>query len=247
MSRRRSAGHDHLEVAREAGLGRLSLVSVVAGVLCAYGAFAVLAAIAGSIASAADANTDFRSNDWTSQGAAAALLTAVVLLVAYLFGGYVAGRMARRSALLHGVAVFFTSIVLGAIVSGVISVISDSDDVRRNLRSVGVPTSFDQVNDVALVGVVASAVAVLIGSVGGSLLGERWHTKLARRAADPNIGPAADAQHLADREYDIRTARIDNDELVRRDVGTERLPDRSDDDVVAALRSESGEAPRPMP
>jgi len=242
---RRSAGHDHLEVAREAGLGRVSLVSVVAGVLCAYGAFGLLAAIAGSIASAADAETDFRSNDWTSQGAAAALLTALVLLVAYMLGGYVAGRMARRSGLLNGFAVFVASIATGAIVGTVIGIISDNNDVRQNLRSIGVPTALDQVNDVAIFGLAASAAAMLIGAVSGSFLGERWHTKLARLAADPTIGPAADAQRAADREYDLRGARADNDELVRRDVRTTPVFTPPDDGVVGP-GSEPDDAPPPI-
>lgn len=219
---RRSTGRDHLAVTREAGLGRLSMVSVLAGVTCAYGAFAVVAGIVGSVASAVDAETDFRSDDWTGSGAVASVISAVVLLVAYLFGGYVAGRMARRSAVLHGASVFIASMVVGGVVGGVIGVISDSDDLRQNLRSIGVPTSVDQISDVGIVGLIVSAAAILIGSVVGAIAGERWHTKLARRAADPTIGPAADARRLADREVGLRSERIDHDELVRRDVDAGR-------------------------
>jgi hypothetical protein len=41
---------DRASLVREAGLGRLSFPSILAGVLVAYGAFAVLAALAGTIA-----------------------------------------------------------------------------------------------------------------------------------------------------------------------------------------------------
>lgn len=222
MTRRRSARRDHLAVTREAGLGRLSVVSVLAGVLCAYGTFAVVAGIVGSIADALDAETDFRTDDWTGSGAAASLITAVVLLLAYLFGGYVAGRMARRSALLHGATVFVVSILLGAVAGGIIGTISDRADLRQNLRSVGVPTSLDQITEVGVVALIVSAAAILVGSVTGASLGERWHTELARRAADPTIGPAADARRRADHELDLRTQRIDDDELVRRDVDAHR-------------------------
>ena len=37
---------DQTSLAREAGIGKLSLISVLAGVLVAFGAFAILAALA---------------------------------------------------------------------------------------------------------------------------------------------------------------------------------------------------------
>src|SRR5688572_24681931 len=52
---------DHLAVAREAGLGRVSMLSVLAGTLTAYGAFAVVAAVAGAVLAAADVDTDFQT------------------------------------------------------------------------------------------------------------------------------------------------------------------------------------------
>ena len=224
----------HLEVTREAGLPRLSAVSVLAGLLCAYGTFAIVAAIAGAIVSGVDANTNFRSNDWTSSGAVASLVTALVLLAAYLFGGYVAGRMARRSGTLHGVCVAVASIVIGGIAGGLVGLISDDQSVRRNLRSIGVPTTLDQITDVALTGLIVSLAAIVVGALVGGMLGEQWHTKLARRAADPTLGPAAEARALAEREELLHPVRIDSDQLVRDDIDQigERdasVPDRASD------------------
>src|SRR5215218_5205396 len=42
-------GRDRAALTREAGIGKLSFISVLAGVLVAYGAFAVLAALAAAI------------------------------------------------------------------------------------------------------------------------------------------------------------------------------------------------------
>jgi len=207
MARQRSPRGEHLEVAREAGFGSFSLPSVVAGILCAYGAFAVIAAIVGAILSAADVSTDFRTNDWTGSGAVAALGSAIALLLAYLFGGYVAGRMARRAAFLHGVAVFLGSLVLGAIVGGVVGGLTNDTSIRDNLQGIGVPTRWDQVSGVALAGAIVSLAAILVGAVVGSMMGERWHTKLARRYADPSVGPAAEAEALAARARSERASR----------------------------------------
>lgn len=209
----------HLEVARQAGLPKISGVSVLAGLITAYGAFAIVAAIAGSILAAADVDTDFRTNDWSGSGAVASLASAVVLLIAYLFGGYVAGRMARRASMLHGLVVFVASLVVGGVVGGVVAALTDDQSIRSNLRSIGVPTGWSQVNDVAVAGVLVSVVAMFVGSLLGAMWGERWHTKLARRAADPEIGPAAQAQRRADAERQ-RTRELRPDEGAGTTYGT---------------------------
>lgn len=193
----------HKEIARDAGFGSLSVLSVLAGVVCAYGTFAVVAAVAGAVTDALGITADFRTDDWTSNATGAAAVTAVVLFVAYLFGGYVAGRMARRAAVLHGLAVFVTSLVLGAIAGGLVTALADNADIEQNLRSIGIPTTTDQVNEVAIAGALVSLAAILLGSLLGSWLGERWHSKLARRAVDPAYGPQADAwDRAAAAEYD---------------------------------------------
>lgn len=252
MPRANRPSRQHLAVTREAGLGRISWISILAGLVTAYGAFAIVASIVGAVLSSLDVDTDFRSNDWTSGEAGALLATAVVLLLSYLFGGYVAGRMGRRAAVLHGLGVFLGSLVIAAVVSGVVGGLADDDQLRSNLRSVGIPTTWDQVSDVALVGVIVSLAAMLVGAVAGSVLGERWHTKLARRAADPEIGPAADLRRRADAEDAARRDRIEQDEVLRResaprtdDVARDRDRDRDgdrdrdrDDVVVVPERDE---------
>jgi len=202
----------------------LSPLSVLAGVLCAYGAFTIVAAIVGSALAAADVNTEFRSNDWTGSGAVAALASAAVLFIAYLFGGYVAGRMARRAGLLHGALVFVVSLVVGGVAGGVVSALADNNEIEDNLRSIGVPTTMDQLTEVAVAGAILSLVAVLVGSLVGGALGERWHTKLARRVADPEIGTTADERARLETEEAERRARIDDDDALRRDLDTEAVP-----------------------
>ena len=215
----------HKETARDAGFGSLSVLSVLAGVVCAYGTFAVVAAIAGAITNAADIATEFRTDDWTSSGAAASAITAVVLFVAYLFGGYVAGRMARRASMLHGFAVFVTTLVLGAIAGAVVTGIADSAELEQNLRSIGIPTSSDQVTGVAIAGVIVSLVAILLGSLIGSRLGEHWHTELARRAVDPAYGPQSEAWDQAAAGELAAQRRLHNDLALERDADAVRAED----------------------
>jgi hypothetical protein len=219
-------------------LGRVSFISVLAGLVTAYGTFAVVASIAGAILDALDVHTEFRSNDWTGSGAVAAVVTAIVLLVAYVFGGYVAGRMGRRAAVTHGLCVFVGSLIIAAVVSGVVAALADDHRLRGNLRSVGIPTTTDQVTGVAVAALIVSLAAMLVGSVIGAVQGERWHTKLARRAADPDIGPAADLRRRASAEEDARRGRLDGDDIIRlespadADAATRTADNATDDDRI---------------
>jgi hypothetical protein len=114
----------------------------------AYGGFAVLAALVGAAATAIGLTNDLSGNDWARLGTGSAIAAAVVLVLAYLFGGYLAGRMARRAGLLNGLAVFLLAIVLIAAVSAIIASQADADTVRTNLRSLGIPTSGSEWNDI---------------------------------------------------------------------------------------------------
>lgn len=185
--------------------------------MCAYGAFAIVAAVAGSLLTNTDLETDFRTDDWTSSGAAAGLVTALVLFAAYLFGGYVAGRMARRSGILHGLGVFVLSLVVGLLV-GSLAAVADGVDVAENLRSIGVPTDWDQVESVGVAAAIASLAAMLLGSMIGGSLGERWHTKLANRFGDPAFGPAAQARERAEREDRAHRERLEADTVVSQET-----------------------------
>lgn len=199
---------DRLALAAEAGLPRLSLVAVVAGVLVAYGAFAVLAAAAGAVMKAAGVSTaDIDLTNWNGRGIAVAI-GAVVLFLSWLFGGYVAGRLARRSGVVHGVVTFVVGVLVAAAVGAAIAWVGGIDSLAHQLRTVGVPTSGSEWRDAASIAGIASLVAMLLGSLLGGAMGERWHTKLARRAADPSVGAGAqrfvavdDTREVADRPY----------------------------------------------
>ncbi|MBI2710485.1 MAG: TIGR04086 family membrane protein [Actinobacteria bacterium] len=242
MARRRlSPAREHKAVAREAGFGSLSPVSIVAGTLTAYGSFAILAAVVGAIFSAAGADTNFRTNDWTSASAVGGLATALTLFVAYLFGGYVAGRMARRAGMLNGLFVFLLGLVAAGVVGGLVSVLADNQDVNRNLRSIGVPTTASQWGNVGIAAAIASLVLMAAGAIGGGVLGERWHTKLARRAADPDYGPEVAARRRAEEADAERGRVIAADPAVRRDAALVG-PNRDDDGDGIDDRSERASA-----
>lgn len=190
---------DRRDLVAEAGIGAVSFTSVLAGVLVSYGAFAVLLAIAAAITAAVGADTDL-STDWEQLGTMGGLIVALILFLSYLFGGYVAGRMARRKGAMHGFLVAALAIGIVAAVAAIARQAADTQGVVDNLRSLGIPTTADEYGNAATVAGIASLLAIVLGSLFGGTLGERWHGRLLTRALDPSIGPEAEARRRAEEE-----------------------------------------------
>ncbi|MGI9033002.1 MAG: hypothetical protein ACR2HY_04865 [Acidimicrobiales bacterium] len=188
---------DRRALVADAGWGQVSVPSLAAGTLVAYGAFAVLAGATGGVLAATDSSTDITAR-WGDLGVAPGLVVAGLLLVSYLFGGYVAGRMARRAGVAHGIGVF----VLGVVVVGALAVIirqaAGTEAVVGRLRDLGLPTSASEWRHVGTVAGLASLAAALVGALAGGALGERWHARLLSRALDPDVGAEAEARRQAE-------------------------------------------------
>jgi hypothetical protein len=69
---------DRKRLARQVGLGRLSFISALAGVLVAYGAFAVLAALVGAVTVALGLDTELAHNDQATVGRSNAVVVTAV-------------------------------------------------------------------------------------------------------------------------------------------------------------------------
>jgi hypothetical protein len=174
---------DRKRLARQAGLGRMSFISVLAGVLVAYGAFAVLAALVGVVAVAIGLDADLASNDWDTFGMGSAVTVTVVAFVAYWFGGYVAGRMARRAGLVNGFAVFALAVLLVVVVGAIAASQADTDAIQANLRSLGLPVTGGEWARIGTAAGIGTLAGMLLGAGMGGVVGERWHGELARLAA----------------------------------------------------------------
>jgi hypothetical protein len=118
--------------------------------------------------------------------------------------------MARRAGVIHG----FYAWVLGAVLLfGAVAIL---DDVARDAAVVGsfdllgIPTDFDHWRDLPTVVGLAWGAVMLAGACVGGGLGERWHTRLVARAADPAVGPnASPPAASAKRERRFRRERSD--------------------------------------
>ncbi len=188
-------GRDRKRFARAAGMGQVSLISVLAGTLVAFASFALLLAIVAGVLSAIGIDTeDLTSNDYRELGIGAAVVAGLVLFLSYFFGGYISGRLARRAGALNGGLVLVVALLIGAVVALVVGTQGDTEALARDLRVIGVPTSGDDYASVATIAGIVALVAMLAGSVLGGLTGERWHGKLTSRAFSPEVGPEAAAR-----------------------------------------------------
>ncbi|MBA2625452.1 MAG: hypothetical protein H0U89_07600, partial [Acidimicrobiia bacterium] len=135
---------DRRELVSAAGLPATSLASVLAGTLVAFGAIGLLLAGLAGLGELFDVDTaDLNGDNWQDIGIGGAIGFAVVTLLAYAFGGYTAGRMARRAGVRHGVLVFLLGLLLTLGVAGIASGLGDTDAAADELRDQGVPTDAD--------------------------------------------------------------------------------------------------------
>ncbi|MDQ3573725.1 MAG: hypothetical protein M3404_02195, partial [Actinomycetota bacterium] len=191
-------GSDRVALAKDAGMGRVSLFGVLAGTLVAYGAFLVLLTVVAAVANALNISDKIATLNWNELGVTGGLIVAAVLLLSYLFGGYVAGRMARRAGALNGFLVFVLGVLVAVGVSLLVNLATDGEDILRNFRAAGIPTSTEEWGDAGTVAGIASLVAIIVGPILGGILGERWHAKLISKAMDPSVGTEARYRQDAD-------------------------------------------------
>lgn len=192
---------DRLELAREAGWGGVSWRSVVAGVFVAYGVIGACIGIAAAVLNPMGFTLDNLSDDdWQRLGLVAGLVAAAVLLGAFTFGGYTAGRMARRAGLRNGVLVVVLGVVLLVVVAAVAQLEGATSAIADRLESFGAPTEGTTWYGLAVSSGAVALGGMILGGVLGGVRGERWHQRLVVRAANPDIGPDADLRAEAERQ-----------------------------------------------
>lgn len=161
--------------------GGVSFWSVLSGVLVAFGAFIVLSAIIGAfLAASGVAEGGIQSGQATEAGIAVVIGLIVAQFLAYLWGGYTAGRMARGSGVLNGLLVPILALifvaVLGAIIAGVTG--TSPDAAAADVNAMSLPLPLSDLSELATGLGIGLLVAMLLGGALGGAMGARWHTKL---------------------------------------------------------------------
>lgn len=180
---------DRRALAKDAGMGRISALSVLAGALCGLAAFEALVVIGGAVLVGIHRSTNFGTWSTKSVQDVTVAVVAVAAALGFLFGGYIGGRTSRRSGATHGVLVGILGGILATAAVVVVTVTNADQGLAAVARHIQVVSTGQQWHSAGVVAAVVAAAAMLVFGFAGGLTGEHWHTKLAHRAIDPAFGP----------------------------------------------------------
>jgi hypothetical protein len=165
--------------------GGVSAGGILTGVVVAFGALFLLSAIIGGvIAATVAAAENATSSDVIDAGIGGAIAFVAAQFLAYLWGGYTAGRMARGAGVANGLLVPIVAILLALAVGAIAAGLGATAELNVPWGDVRLPLENNYAIDLGAGLAIAAVIAMVVGGVLGGLLGARWHTKLERRAAD---------------------------------------------------------------
>ncbi|WP_245160264.1 hypothetical protein [Blastococcus sp. CT_GayMR20] len=108
----------------------------------------------------------------------------VVLFLAYLAGGYVAGRMSRFDGARQGVAVWVIGLLVVLVLAVAGYLVGNEYNVLQQLNLPRIPIDEGTATTAGIVTLVAILLVTLLGAVLGGKLGERFHRKVDRAGFD---------------------------------------------------------------
>jgi hypothetical protein len=108
----------------------------------------------------------------------------VVLFLAYLAGGYVAGRMARFDGARQGLAVWLVGLIVVILLAIAGVVLGAQYNVFTQLNLPRIPIDEGTATTAGIITLVAILLVTLLGAVLGGKLGERYHRRGDRAGFD---------------------------------------------------------------
>jgi hypothetical protein len=161
-----------IAVARDR-FGGIDIPASLVGMLTALSTTLILAGLVGAAFGAVGYQTGLEE-DAQDLSTASMIGGVAVLFVAYLIGGWAAGRMARYDGARNGFATGVWTLIFAGILAGLGAWVDSEYDVFRNVE---LPQWFttDAFTTTAIISGVAAILAMFVGGVIGGLWGERYH------------------------------------------------------------------------
>ena len=164
-----------------ARFGGIDVPASLVGMLTALATLLILGGLASAAIGAFGYQTGLDREDIEEVTIGGLIAALVVLFLAYLIGGWAAGRMARYDGARNGLMTVVWTLILAAILGGLGAWLGDEYDVLQRFE---LPQWFseDAFTTSAIVSGLAGLAAMLIGGLLGGGWGERYH-----RRADATI------------------------------------------------------------
>ena len=116
----------------------------------------------------------------TGIGLGGAIAALVVLFLAYLAGGYVAGRMARFDGVRQGLAVWIIGLLVVLVLALAGALLGAQYNVLQQLNLPRIPVDEGTATTAGIVTLVAILLVTLLGALIGGKVGERYHRRVDR-------------------------------------------------------------------
>jgi hypothetical protein len=129
-------------------------------------------------------SADEAADEAATIGLGGGIALVVVLFLAYLAGGYVAGRMARFDGVRQGLAVWIIGLLVVAALAIAGLAFGNEYNVFQRLDLPRIPIDEGTGTTGGIIALVAVLVATLLGAVLGGTLGTRYHRKVDRAGFD---------------------------------------------------------------
>ena len=112
-------------------------------------------------------------------GLVGAIVLLVIIFLAYVAGGYVAGRMARFNGVRQGVGVWLWALIIAVVVAILGAVAGTQFNLLANLNTFPrIPINEGDLTTAGVITAIAVALVALIGAVLGGLAGMRYHRRV---------------------------------------------------------------------
>jgi hypothetical protein len=129
-------------------------------------------------------STDDAAQEADTIGIVGGVVLLVILFLAYLAGGYVAGRMARFDGARQGIAVWVIGLLVVIALAVVGLVFGSQYNVLRQLDLPRIPIDEGTATTGGIIALLAVLLVTLAGAVVGGKLGDRYHRKVDRAGFD---------------------------------------------------------------
>ncbi|WP_324277594.1 hypothetical protein [Blastococcus brunescens] len=129
-------------------------------------------------------SVDDAVQDADTIGIVGGIVLLVILFLAYLAGGYVAGRMARFDGARQGIAVWVIGLLV-VIALAVLGLVFGSEyNVLQQLNLPRIPIDEGTATTGGIIALVAVLLVTLLGAILGGKLGDKYHRKVDRAGFD---------------------------------------------------------------